>query len=110
MDRQSPSETKGKLFLAVPAVGAQLAGGQTDCLDHVVQALEGKGSELHLLANFLDHGGIFGGIRVGVELKLFPQLLLGQVAFETGDHAARDQIQLGLGAGEVQVFAAAQDR
>ena len=89
----------GRLLLAVPAVGAQFVGRQTDGLDHIVQTLEGEGGKLHFLADFLDHFLVFRSIRVGVERELFLKLLFGQIAFQTGYDAAGNQIQLGFGSG-----------
>ena len=43
------------ILLSVPAVGAELAGGDADGLHQVIQPVVTKGGESQALADFLNH-------------------------------------------------------
>ena len=52
--------------LLVPAVSAELVGGNADGLDHIVEPVEAKRREIQLLPDRLDH--IFVAAAVGIRI------------------------------------------
>ena len=95
------------LFLAVPAIGAELAGGETGSLNHVVKAVITERSEFHLFADLFHHVCVFGSVGIGLELEA---LGCAFAALQLVDDAAADEGHIGGRAGEIQIFAAVHDR
>ena len=56
------------LFPSAPAVGAELAGGDTDGFHQVIQPVVTQGGEPQALADFLNHLFVIGAVRVRVSV------------------------------------------
>ena len=88
------------LFFPVKAVGTNLAWLQSDGSNHIVETMIAKRSKVQLFADLIKHFVIVVRIRIGVIL----QNRFRHRTFPFLDHTAGDQIHLGFGTGEVQVF------
>ena len=101
-----PQKVFCRLFFSVPAVGAEFARGNADGGNHIVQTVIAQRSEFQFFADIVKHLLVVAGIRVAVVLKD----LVGDFSFTFLDYPACDQIHLGFGTGEVQIFAAVYKR
>ena len=96
--------TRFGVVLTAPAVGAELVFGEADSLDYVVDALEGEGREVQLLADIFHHALVGFAIRIGVLLDI------GVFAFLVANVAAGNQVVFVLGTGEVDELAGVNQR
>ena len=88
------------LFLSIPAVGAQLAAINANGIDHVVKPVIAQGGKVQLLADAIDHGLELRAFRIGIYI----QVHIFIVPFHILDDPSGDEIHLGTGTGEIQIF------
>lgn len=95
------------LFLAVPAIGAELVRVNARGGEHIVESEIAERREAELFTDLFDHFFVFRavGIRVFEE-----HCLIRLFALKLKDHAARDELHFRGGTGEIQIFAAIHDR
>ena len=82
------------LFPSVPAVGAELAGIESESLGHVIQTVIVERCEIQLAADLFAHGAILLRVRIGIA---FQYLLRGILCLLKLLYLApRDQFHLGI--------------
>ena len=82
------------LFFAAPAVGAELAGGDSDRIQQVVEPVIAERREVKFMADSIHHSLVFGRRRVGV----YTQTLIRNIvlALKLLDDTASDEIIIAL--------------
>ena len=94
------------LFFSVKAIGTHFAFRQSDRLYQIVQTVIPEAGEILTAADFLAHGLVAVAGRICILFQYF--LCIFSLFFQ--NNPSGDQIQLGFGAGEIQEFAAVQQR
>ena len=81
-------------------MGADILCGQVDCLQQTFQSLKFQGSGSDNLTDGFHHLLIFLSLRILVAFNIRVQV----VRFQFTDDAACDEVEIGLGSAEVQIW------